>query len=108
MNQGIPRWRLKSGNDIIADSGEGYASKSGAKRAVERIQDDAGGADVLDTGEPHFQLFKDNASEWRWRMVAGNGRIVADSGEGYSEKSSAKRAIENVQGDAGGADVSDS
>lgn len=30
-------------------------------------------------------------------MVASNGRIVADSGEGYSSKSNARRALKNAQ-----------
>jgi uncharacterized protein YegP (UPF0339 family) len=29
---------------------------------------------------------------WRWRRVAGNGRIMASAGEGFTRKSSAKRA----------------
>lgn len=28
-------------------------------------------------------LYKDQKDEWRWRIVATNGRIVACSGEGY-------------------------
>lgn len=99
------RWRLTSGNDIIADSGEGYSSKSGARDAVERVQDDAGDADILEVGTPHFEVYKDKGSEWRWRMIASNGRIVADSGEGYSSKSGARKAIENVQSDAGTATI---
>lgn len=91
------RWRLISGDDIIADSGEGYSSKSGAKEAVQRLQEDAPTASVLEYGTPHFEVFEDKANEWRWRMVASNGRIVADSGEGYSSKSGARRALENVQ-----------
>lgn len=30
-----------------------------------------------------YQVFKDRKGEWRWRLRAKNGRIVADSGEGY-------------------------
>ena len=33
-----------------------------------------------------FEIFKDDVGEWRWRLVARNGRIVADSGEGYKNK----------------------
>lgn len=101
------RWRLKSGSDIIADSSEGYRSRSAARDALERVQEDAPGADVLETGTPHFEVYEDSAGQWRWRMVAGNGRIVADSGEGYDSKSSVKRAVENVKDDAGTADVSE-
>jgi len=99
------RWRLTSGEDIIADSGEGYSSKSGARAAIERVQADAPEASVLDVGTPHFEVYEDQAGEWRWRMVAGNGRVVADSGEGYSSKSGARRAVRNVQSDAGDATI---
>lgn len=101
------RWRLTSGSDVIADSGEGYRSESGAREAVARVQGDAEGADVLEVGTPHFDLFEDRADEFRWRLVSSNGRIIADSGEGYSSKSGARRAIESVQGTAGSAMVSD-
>lgn len=46
---------------------------------------------------PAFELFQDSAGEWRWRLVASNGNIVADSGEGYSSKQGAKRGIESVK-----------
>ena len=28
-------------------------------------------------------VFRDASGEWRWKRVAANGEIVADSGEGY-------------------------
>lgn len=31
-----------------------------------------------------YIYYKDNKDEWRWRLKASNGRIIADSGEGYS------------------------
>lgn len=101
------RWRLTSGSDIIADSGEGYSSKRNAQEAVTRIQEDASDADVLDAGTPHFELYQDRAEEYRWRLIASNGRIVADSGEGYSSESGARKAIETVQSHVGTAEVAD-
>ncbi|WP_435320682.1 HVO_2922 family protein [Haloarchaeobius sp. TZWSO28] len=47
--------------------------------------------------KPVFELYRDSASEWRWRLVATNGNIIADSGEGYSSKQGAKRGIESVK-----------
>ncbi|WP_081927537.1 HVO_2922 family protein [Halobellus rufus] len=44
-----------------------------------------------------FEVFQDNANEWRWRLVASNGNIIADSGEGYRSKQGAKRGIESVK-----------
>ena len=43
-----------------------------------------------------FEIYPDKAGEWRWRLVAGNGRIVADSGEGYASKANVKRAIKRL------------
>ena len=52
-----------------------------------------------------FVIYQDSASEWRWRLVDGNNEIVADSAEGYDSKSNVRRAIANVQGECGGADI---
>jgi len=40
-----------------------------------------------------FIVYKDKKGEWRWRMQAPNGRIMADSGEGYVYKNSCIKAI---------------
>lgn len=39
-----------------------------------------------------FRFYVDVAGEWRWRLKSGNGRIVADSGEGYQRHANAVRA----------------
>lgn len=39
-----------------------------------------------------MRIYRDRKGEWRWRIVARNGRIVADSGEGYSSASAVRRA----------------
>ena len=33
-----------------------------------------------------FEVFKDKSGDWRWRLKADNGNIVADSAEGYENK----------------------
>jgi uncharacterized protein YegP (UPF0339 family) len=43
-----------------------------------------------------FEVYEDEAREFRWRLVAPNGRTVADSGEAYARKADAIRAAENV------------
>jgi len=50
--------------------------------------------------EPIFQVYEDNAGEWRWRLVAPNGNIIADSGEGYVSKQGAQRGIDSVKRNA--------
>lgn len=44
-----------------------------------------------------FEIYQDAAREWRWRLVAPNGKIIADSGEGYVTHANARRAAENVR-----------
>jgi len=41
-----------------------------------------------------LEVYRDASRDWRWRLKAANGRIVADSGEGYRRKSSMIRGIE--------------
>ncbi len=42
------------------------------------------------------QVYEDTKGEWRWRLVAPNGRIIADSGEGYVSRSNAMRAVNRL------------
>lgn len=44
-----------------------------------------------------FHIYQDARGEWRWRLKARNGRIVADSGEGYKRKGNAERAANMVR-----------
>lgn len=32
------------------------------------------------------RFYKDDAGKWRWKCVAANNKVVADSGEGYRHK----------------------
>lgn len=50
--------------------------------------------------ETAFELYEDNAGEWRWRLRHWNGNIIADSGEGYSSKRTAQQGIKSVQENA--------
>jgi uncharacterized protein YegP (UPF0339 family) len=33
-----------------------------------------------------FEVYEDNKGEWRWRLFADNGQIIAVPGEGYVAK----------------------
>jgi len=41
-----------------------------------------------------LEIYRDKRSEWRWRLRASNGRILADSGEGYRRRASMLGGIE--------------
>ncbi|WP_128903965.1 HVO_2922 family protein [Halorubrum amylolyticum] len=98
------RWRLRHRNgNIIADSGEGYASESGARDAIDRVREYAPGADVLEVGTAAFEIYEDAGGEWRWRLRHRNGNIVADSGQGYASRSNAVEGVTSVKRNAPGA-----
>lgn len=44
----------------------------------------------------HWQFYQDHAGEWRWRFAAANGRTMADSGEGYTNRAGAVRAARRL------------
>ena len=52
-----------------------------------------------------FELYKDKKGEFRWRLVASNGQTIASSGEGYTEKTSAKAGIASVKKNAPTAEI---
>ena len=54
-----------------------------------------------------FELFKDRAGEWRWRLVHRNGNVIATSGEGYTRRRNAEKGLRSVVENAPGADVVD-
>jgi uncharacterized protein len=54
-----------------------------------------------------FEVYADSAGNYRWRLKAANGQIVASSGESFSSHANAKAAAENVKANAGGATVVD-
>ena len=37
-----------------------------------------------------LEYYKDKKGEWRWRLIATNGKIVAESGESYKRRNNAK------------------
>jgi uncharacterized protein YegP (UPF0339 family) len=92
------RFRLRHDNgNILADGGEGYASRSNARRAIGRVREYVGPADYLWFDPTGFEVYLDAAGEWRWRLVHRNGNILADGGEGYSRRNDANRAVDRIR-----------
>lgn len=47
---------------------------------------------------PRFELYEGEGStelaeDWRWRLRAANGRIIANGGEGFTREGDARRAV---------------
>ena len=54
-----------------------------------------------------FQVFKDKSGDFRWRLVAPNGNIIADSAEGYSSKQACLQGIASVKRYAADAEIAE-
>ena len=48
-----------------------------------------------------FEIYKGKKEDYRWRLKAGNGAVLATGGQGYKAKADAKKGIASVQKAAG-------
>jgi uncharacterized protein YegP (UPF0339 family) len=53
-----------------------------------------------------FELYKDAAGKFRFRLKASNGQVIA-TGEAYETRASALKGIESVRKNAGAAALDD-
>ena len=88
-NTGI-KFDLKAGNGEVIATSEVYASESACRKGIASVQKNAPAAAVENqtvegwTVEKHpkFEVYTDKAGEFRFRLKATNGQIIAVS-EGY-------------------------
>jgi uncharacterized protein YegP (UPF0339 family) len=40
-----------------------------------------------------FLIYLDPSGEWRWQLIAPGNRLIANSGQGYSEKQDCFNAV---------------
>ena len=101
------KFDLKAGNGEVIATSEVYASQAACKNGVESVRKNAPVAAVEDqTAEgfavekhPKFEIYTDKAGEFRFRLKATNGQIIAVS-EGYKAMAGCKNAIESVKKNA--------
>ncbi len=85
-------------------SGDDASSSEPDTWPVAVTQDDGSVVEALrPPAQARFEVYRDHAGEWRWRLVHRNGNIIADGGEGYSSKRAAKNGIKSVKRNALGA-----
>lgn len=46
--------------------------------------------------KPEYEVYKDKAKEWRWRITAPNGNIIGASCEGYKKKVDAEKNLRYI------------
>ena len=102
VNTGI-KFDLKASNGEVIATSEVYSSEAACLNGIESVRKNAEIAKVEDIGEsvtnPKFQVYEDKAGEFRFRLTARNGEIIATS-EGYKAKASCLNGIESVRKNA--------
>jgi len=48
-----------------------------------------------------FEVYQDAAQDFRWRLKAGNGQILATAGQGYKAKADCLKGVERIKSEAG-------
>lgn len=54
-----------------------------------------------------FEIYEDRRQEFRWRLKASNGQVIATSGQGYKAKADCRHEVEIIQKNASQARVED-
>ena len=69
------------------------------KKVVDEASKAADGKKAADEkkAKATFEVYKDRAGEYRWRLRSMNKQVLASSGEGYKEKRDCLAAIESVK-----------
>ena len=101
------KFDLKAGNGEVIATSEVYASQAACKNGVESVRKNAPVAAVEDQTvegfavekHPKFEIYTDKAGEFRFRLKASNGQIIAVS-EGYKAMAGCKNGIESVKNNA--------
>ena len=101
------KFDLKATNGEVIATSEVYKTKASCLAGVKSVAKNAPVANVEDqTIEgcekakcPKFELYTDKAGEFRFRLKATNGQVIATS-EGYVAKKSCENGIESVKKNA--------
>ena len=101
------KFDLKAGNGEVIATSEVYSGDAACKKGIESVRKNAVEAKLEDqTVEgfaaakcPKFEIYVDNAGEFRFRLKATNGEIIAAS-EGYKAKESCENGIQSVRENA--------
>lgn len=96
---------LKAANgETIAIGGEVFSSLDSVRNSIKSVETNAPSAAVEDQTvegyqtqkNPKFEIYSNKAGEFRFRLKAKNGQIIAVS-EGYTSKANCKNGVESVR-----------
>jgi len=103
VNSGT-KFDLKATNGQIIASSEVYESKAACLKGIESVRKNALVANLENqtvegfevAKNPKFEIYADKSNEYRFRLKAKNGQIIATS-EGYKTLDSCKNGVESVR-----------
>ena len=105
VNSGI-KFSLKAGNGEIIANSEVYSTEKACHNGIESVRKNCVAEIEDQTVEgfekiknPKFELYLDKSGEYRFRLKAKNGEIIA-TGEGYKAKASCKKGIDSIKRNA--------
>lgn len=106
------KFDLKANNGQIVASSQVYKSMASCLAGVESVRTNAAIAEIEDqTAEgyvtlknPKFEVYKDKAGEFRFRLKAKNGQIIA-VGEGYTTMKNCLNGIASIKKNAPDAEL---
>ena len=101
------KFNLKAGNGEIVATSEVYATESACRNGINSVIKNAPIANIEDqtaddyetAKNPKFEIYLDKKGEFRFRLKATNGQIIAVS-EGYTAMAGCKNGIESVRKNA--------
>lgn len=110
-NTGI-KFDLKAGNGQVIATSEVYNSDAACKNGIESVKKNAPVAAVENQTvegfatekNPKFEIYADKAGEFRFRLKATNGQVIAVS-EGYTTLANCENGVESVKKNAPDAEV---
>ena len=105
-NTGV-KFDLKATNGEVIATSEVYKSEASCKNGIKSVATNAPIASLEDQTvegyatekNPKFEMYVDKAGEYRFRLKARNGEIIATS-EGYKKKASCLNGIDSVRRNA--------
>ena len=105
-NTGV-KFDLKAGNGEVIATSEVYTTEAACRKGIASVQKNAPVAAVEDQTKegfaaekhPKFEVYADKAGEFRFRLKATNGQIIAVS-EGYKAIAGCMNGIESVKKNA--------
>ena len=106
------KFDLKATNGQVIATSEVYTTEAACRNGIESVKKNAPVANMEDqtvenfekATHPKFEMYEDKAGEFRFRLKARNGEIIATS-EGYKTKASCENGIEYVKKNAPEAEI---